>query len=183
MIVYLDMDGVLTDFHKGVHLVFEKPYVYSDVLQRYDFWEDWEPITTRGQVNSVCDINFWQNLEWMHDGQDIFSTIIDFCGINNIFLLTTPMPNTWSPTGKWLWVEKHIPTLKKQTIITQAPKSLLANTNALLIDDKDENVVEFRRAGGQAILVPRPWNQLHTRADKTAQEIKQQLVEVKCHEF
>ena len=40
-------------------------------------------------------------------------------------------------------------------------KHLCANPETLLIDDSDKNVDSFRKCGGQAVLVPRPWNSLH----------------------
>lgn len=171
--VFLDMDGVLTDFQKAICEKFDIPHP----PQIYNFFE-----SVRTQVNDICTIDFWASLEWMYDGKEIFSKVIDFCGINNIYLLTVSMPNPGSGTGKILWVEKHIPTLIKHLIITQAPKNLLAKPDALLIDDKDENVIEFRRAGGQAILVPRAWNSLYNQANKSLEIVKQSLEKIcqKC---
>ncbi|KKL20176.1 hypothetical protein LCGC14_2458100, partial [marine sediment metagenome] len=69
-----------------------------------------------------------------------------------------PMPNLGSPSGKWDWVEHHIPELKKHTIITNVDKGTFAGHYRVLIDDKDENVNSFTTAGGRGILCPRPWN-------------------------
>lgn len=162
--VYLDMDGVLADFHKGVHNVFDRLYNYLSAY-RYDFWEDWEEPISRNEVNSICNKDFWKNLEWMHDGHDILREVTKYFKIKQIYLLTAPMPNVESATGKWMWVQNHLFEYYKQTIITQAPKYLFAKPGTLLIDDKDSNVEEFVAAGGDAILVPRPWNKLHRDKD------------------
>ncbi len=39
-------------------------------------------------------------------------------------------------------------------------KHFCSGPGRVLIDDSDKNVIEFLRSGGQAILVPRPWNML-----------------------
>jgi len=162
--MYLDVDGVLADFHKGVHIAFDRLYDYPSAY-RYDFWEDWREPVSRDDVNSICDKEFWKNLDWMHDGRDILREVTKYFKPEQIYLLTAPMPNVESATGKWLWVKEYLPVYYKQTIITQAPKYLFAKPETLLIDDKDSNVEEFIAAGGDAILVPRPWNKLHKNKD------------------
>ena len=110
----------------------------------------------------------------MHDGLEILSTVCDKFRFD-IHLLTTPMPNFGSWTGKAQWVNRYIPVFNKRLIITQVPKSLFAGPDTLLIDDKDENITEFVAAGGRGILVPRPWNSLYGKAKKTLQVVKQSL--------
>ena len=85
------------------------------------------------------------------------------------------MPHIESPTGKWAWIRDNLPIYLKRTIITQAPKHLLARPDTLLIDDKDENVDGFREAGGKALLIPRPWNRAHLQADRTVEVVKEFL--------
>ena len=177
MIVFLDMDGVLVDFVGGINKVFSLPKEFpppkADGLPQWNWFENYG-LTSR-EVNAVCDIDFWANLEWMHDGKQIFKYIEERVDQSNIYLLTTPMPNPGSGTGKMLWVNKHLPRYSERTIITQAPKSIFAGLDRLLIDDKDENVTEFVAAGGQGILVPRPWNELRGWAGETLQVVKNSL--------
>jgi 5'(3')-deoxyribonucleotidase len=180
MIVYLDVDGVLANFNKGVCDAFGFPYDYKQINK----WHWFNDINqTNKSVSKKCTINFWSNLHWMHDGQKILEIIRDKFWDENIFLLTTPMPNVKSATGKWQWIKNNLPDFYYQTIICAAPKILLANSNALLIDDCTKNVDEFRQAGGQTILVPRPWNSLHLLADKSVEIVKQQLAEIKCQKL
>ena len=98
---------------------------------------------------------------------------------DDITILTAPMPNPGSWTGKYLWVEKNMPAkFLKNIIMSVVPKSLLAGPDTLLIDDKDENIAEFVAAGGCGILVPRPWNELHGWADEALQVVKNSLEEL-----
>lgn len=177
MIIYLDVDGVLANFNKPACEVLGEPYPpakwcwYKNVPNGFN------------KLNKLCTFDFWENLEWMSGGKLILGEVCEFFNFNiknNIYLLTTPMPNPESATGKWQWIKKNLPDFYSQTIITQAPKKLLAKPNTILIDDNTKNVDEFRQAGGQTILVPRPWNSLHLFADKSVEIVKQQLAEVKC---
>ncbi len=70
-----------------------------------------------------------------------------------------------------------MPWVYDRTIISYAPKSLLAGPDTLLIDDKDENITEFRAGGGHGILVPRPWNKLHGWAGEVLKVVKKKLEE------
>ena len=132
---------------------------------------------TFDEVDAVCDTEFWEGLEWMHDGNEILS-IISSCvkNIQHLYFLTAPMKNLESATGKLTWMKQQMGiNYPASTIVTGAPKSLFARPGALLIDDRDKNVEEFRAAGGRAVLVPRPWNRLHELAHKSAEIIKQDL--------
>lgn len=173
-IVYCDMDGVLVNFRKGVHKAFNKPYNYATLSNKWTFWNDWPDVTLE-MVNSACDLLFWANLEWTEDGRDILRTIWQTFNSKDIYLLTDPVIGHETETGKMAWVDAWLPEYIKRTIITQAPKHLLAKPDTLLIDDKDENVDGFREAGGKALLVPRPWNRAHLQADRTVEVVKEFL--------
>lgn len=175
--VFLDVDGVLTNFRKGIHEAFVKPYHYPTLSLKWKFWDDWPEVTFE-MVNAVCTTEFWAKLEWMHDGNDILKAVLSKFNEYQIYLLTAPMPNVESATGRWLWIKNHMPTFYKRTIITQASKSLLARPDTLLFDDKDKNVNEFRKAGGRAILIKRPWNVGHKRANYAVEDLRNELEEM-----
>lgn len=169
--VFLDMDGVLVDFVGAVN---ERMGIPKDTIStKWNWVEDYGH--TFDDVDSWCTTNFWKNLDWMHDGHDILRLVTSTFKPDQIYLLTTPMPNPDSYTGKALWIEKHLPEYKKRLIITQTPKCLFATSNTLLIDDKDENIIDFAVAGGQSILVPRPWNIAYKSANQTVNIIKSSL--------
>lgn len=174
--VFLDMDGCISDFQKGVYDAFDQPYNYAELPKNYDFWVTWPGKTVnREQVNAICDTNFWTNLPWTHDGLKIFEAVRSKFNPEQIYLLTVPMPNIESPTGKWMWVRNNIPGYLKRTIITQAPKSLFAKPGTLLIDDHDFTVDGFIEAGGRGLLMPRPWNRAHAHANRTVEVVEKFL--------
>jgi 5'(3')-deoxyribonucleotidase len=180
--VFLDMDGVLVNFLGGLHEALGIPYSYENYPYEKGKWNMLTDIkgfddipATFEQCDDCCTTNFWRHLEWMPDGLDIFETIRHHFKPEQIYLLTTPMPNVESASGKMMWVKSNTLGYIKCTIITQAPKHLLARPDTLLIDDKDENVDGFREAGGKALLVPRPWNRAHLQADRTVEVVREFL--------
>ena len=172
--IFLDMDGIITDFVGGVCRVLNKPNPYPELTRDYTFWNAWPEISTK-DVDAVCNQDFWHHLEWIYDGRDTLRAIKDTLGLEKMYLVTYPMPNMESPTGKWLWVRDNLPSYLKRTIITQASKSFLARPDALLIDDKNENIEEFVAAGGQGLLVPRHWNRGYKQVDNTANVVRKYL--------
>ena len=166
--VFLDMDGVITNFNKAVCAEFDLPYP----PQTYCFFPE-----IRKEVNEFCNISFWRNLEWMDDGREILRAIMGTLGLEKVYFLTGMMPNAGSGTGKLLWIHDNLPIYSDRVILhtLEVCKSSLAKPDTLLIDDKDENVEEFAKAGGKAILVPRPWNKLHKQMNETYQVVKNSL--------
>lgn len=169
--VFLDMDGVITSFRRGVCNALDKPYDYLTMSDKWIFWDNWPDVTFE-MVNEICTATFWDNLPWMHDGHKILRSLFPRFNLEQVYLLTTPMPNIESASGKMMWISGNLPVYLKRTIITMAPKSLLARPDTLLIDDKDKNIEEFEAAGGRGLLVPRPYNLLHTLSDRSSQHVK-----------
>ena len=159
--VYLDCDQVLTDFVAGACATvgYDYPGTWNWPFDwTYDFFSFVG--STKEEVNIHCDINFWANLPWIEDGKDILKVVMSQFRPNEITVLTKPMRNNGSYTGKMTWFEKNIPELYERVIPTLVPKEEFAfDFNQLLIDDCQDNVERFIKAGGAAILVPRPWNQ------------------------
>ena len=181
--VFLDLDGVITDFLTGLHKALDIPYDINNYLYEKGKWDMLADIKTGIEetcftfqdCNNCCIAKFWAELPWMHDGRDILRAVIDTLGLEKVYFLTTPMSNLESASGKMMWVNDNLPIYLKRTIITQAPKSLLARPNVLLIDDRNENIDEFVKAGGQGILVPRPWNRAYKQVDSSAKVVREQL--------
>lgn len=166
--VFLDLDGVITNFNKAICKEFNLPYP----PQVYHFFPK-----IRSEVNDFCDRSFWQNLEWMDDGHDILRAITNIFEPKKIYLLTKMMPNAETASGKMMWIQNNLPFYSDQVILMtlEVPKSFLARPDTLLIEDCDKYADEFREVGGKAFLLPRPWNRAHLQADRTVEVIKEFL--------
>lgn len=82
-------------------------------------------------------------------------------GRENVCILTTPTKDPESLAGKLEWIHDFLPSWLHRQYLVGPRKHFCARHDALLVDDSDEQVNKFRENGGQAILVPRPWNTNH----------------------
>ena len=166
--IFLDMDGVITDFFSPVCNEFDLP----NPPQVYHFFSE-----IRKEVNEFCNISFWQNMPWMYDGWEILRAIMDTLGLEKVYFLTGMMPNVETASGKMMWVRDNLPIYLDRVILTtlKVSKTFLVQPDALLIDDYDKNVEEFQEAGGNAILVPRPYNKKRKYSDVASQMVKKEL--------
>ena len=157
--ILLDLDGVLVDFMGGIHRALGGPPI--DPWQwTYNKWEWYKDLGwTFEQMNAVCTFDFWANLKWTPDGHDILREVYR----EQLYFVTCPMPNIYSASGKMAWIRKNLPLYESQIIVSTVPKEFFAAPDRLLIDDKNENVDEFEKAGGKAILINRPWNRGYKR--------------------
>lgn len=91
--------------------------------------------------------------------------LLDQCealvGRDNICLLTGPTKDPDCLAGKLEWIHDVMPSWLHRQYLIGPRKQFCAHPEALLIDDSDDNVNTFRAWGGNAILVPRPWNTMH----------------------
>jgi hypothetical protein len=122
--------------------------------------------------NDWTTAQFWTNLGsalW-HDMpmRPCCHQLLDDCakivGERNVFISTRSLPASCHYSGKMDWIYRHLPTWIFDQVQISRHKETNARPGALLIDDSGGNVSRFRGTrGGQAILVPRPWNELHTQ--------------------
>lgn len=175
---FLDLDGVLVDFIGGscaMHKVVS-PWTHPKYMGKwgaeemfgFTFKDFWLPM---GE-------DFWANLKWTAEGKDILSLVEHIFGYENICILTTPCLTEGSVNGKIKWIEKHVPAYSKKFMIGYQ-KHFCATSNAILVDDNGQNVKAFRSHGGEAVLVPRPWNSNHDREPLLIPYLTEKLNEYK----
>jgi len=148
--VMLDMDGVLTDFVRAAYSFHNKEY------KDYPSGE-WHVEKVMGLKPSefwTFEEEFWAHMPWMPDGEQILKIIEDIVGIDNICLLTSPIRNSNSLSGKMEWIQRNIPRYSRKVLIGAA-KDFCCGENRILIDDYDGNINKWR---GPSFLVPRQWN-------------------------
>jgi hypothetical protein len=159
MICYLDMDGVLCDFVRGAMTLHGVTMPYDDV--RWDFYKQLG--IADNDFWGKMDRDFWANLPWTPEGYSLLRGLENFYGKENIVLLTavalpTADMNAAAIAGKLDWIYKNLPLAYNNSYFVGSKKHMLASRGKVLIDDSDKNVKAFCAAGGQTILIPRPWN-------------------------
>lgn len=138
MKLFFDMDGVLSDFQSH----FKKHYPQYDNLWDLSdevFW----PL-----VKAID--NFWEDLPLMPHAEELFK----FANENfEVEILSSPSSHDHRSYGaKIEWLEKHFSAYDFPiNLVTQKYKKLFAEKGALLIDDQEQNCVEFKENGGQTI--------------------------------
>ena len=147
--IYCDMDGVIVDFERGYEELTGKDIRGNHVKGDGDFWQ---PITDAG-------VEFWAKLKWMPDGKQLW----DYIKKHKPSLLSAPSREESSRIGKHIWVENNIPGVN--LILRAADKKQeFASPNAVLIDDRADNVQRWKDAGGVGIH--------HTSAENTINELE-----------
>ena len=148
--VYCDMDGVIVDFERGYNNLTGKQTPGVD--STYDKNDFWSAITKAGA-------KFWAELNWMPDGQQLWGYINQY----NPKLLTAPSREQSSEIGKQEWINKNLPGTP--VIFKQAKdKKDLAEPNAILIDDRKDNIQQWVDAGGIGIR--------HTSTESTIKQLQ-----------
>lgn len=162
---FLDMDGVLVDFIKGICEAHERDNPYSDAKNAGSYWlhkiwgisntKFWEP---------AQDADFWADLDKTPECDEIISRVEMVFG-ENVCLLTAPSLAPGCMEGKREWITRNIPRYRDQFLIGSA-KEFCGFPGSYLVDDMEKNIVKFQEAGGNGILFPRPWNRLHEHSDE-----------------
>lgn len=166
--VFVDMDGVVADFLTACFKIHDKDSTHwNNPIHRGKFWvneawgqtneEFWRPIRNVQQ--------FWENLPAYAHAQDLILYLESKLPKSSIYFLSAPAPYPACHAGKVSWILEHFPEYKNRLILTQH-KKFLAGNNRLLVDDADHNIQQFRSYGGQAVLLPRPWNSEHGKLNE-----------------
>lgn len=163
MKIFLDMDGVIVDFAKGI-------------CNRYGLSHDRNTCNNLGSflTNDIwmdleCDNNFWNNLskfEW----SDKLVKACHECA--DTYILSAPgVINSKSASGKIKWLNRYYPEFGDKFILTYH-KHLLAGSFRLLIDDNRSQIDGFNKAGGTTILFPYDFDVSNSDIDSIICEIK-----------
>ncbi len=110
---------------------------------------------------SLIDRSVWRDAPESKEFKWLLSECEALVGRENVCILTTPTEDPECLAGKLEWIHDHFPKWMHKQYLIGWQKHLLARPGALLIDDSDKNVDAFQKAGGQTLLVPRPWNSMH----------------------
>lgn len=172
---FIDLDDTLNTFtmsalrevgcHVG-HFDYEKfnPAWGMDIIRAANELHPSRTFSKKEFWDSLSE-EFWSSVPSSEECQRIIYSCARLVGEENVCILTAFLPDIEKPyvaAAKTRWIKNYIPGWLEGFLIGP-DKTPCACPNALLIDDSDKNVHAFRKAGGHAILVPRPWNGLHGR--------------------
>lgn len=177
--IFLDMDGVLTDFVSAALRVHGRP----DALERWPAGERDVPKMlnlSRTQFWNVIDAQgagFWESLEPFPWFSELIALAREFAPVT---ILTAPSLAPHCLEGKVKWLHAHFPKDKGRLFtdyLIGSHKHLLARPGRVLIDDAESQVEAFRASDGSAILFPQIWNANFAIEDRLAY-VRDELVKM-----
>ena len=153
MIIFLDLDGVIINWVKGVCSWFNIPYKPEKVTT----WDSMQKLTntTRNEFwKSIKTPLFWENLDFYPEAEDFIMRLKKH---GKVILLSSPAHGCAGYRQNWIQNNLSDFFFQGHYILTPA-KWACAHRGAILIDDSTANYESFYRAGGHAIIYPQPWN-------------------------
>lgn len=157
--VYIDMDGVVSDFNGKVDQISDGRYGNDDNYTKSKMWSDIKRWDKHVEP-------FFESLDKM-PGADALVGFIKSNFENVKFLSaggSTPRDNA---EQKKRWVQKNYPGTDVIVVGTSAQKAVYANPMSILVDDRDKSIDPWRRAGGFGVL--------HTSNAQTIKELHKVL--------
>jgi len=123
------------------------------------------------------DRNFWAGIPPAPYLRNLLAALVWAVGEENIFIATSATKSPECLAGKLEWIHRFLPKFLHRRYMIGSHKEVLANPFTLLIDDRRGNVDKFRKAGGHAILVPRPWNTMEYHTAETSIRLQTELTQ------
>ena len=146
--VYVDMDGVLTDFERrfeqfaGVtpdEFISQKTIEFGDTKANEQFWD---------LIDEQIGVRFWAGMPWMPEGEKLWKYIKPF----KPTILTSPSRKESSKIGKGVWIKRNMSGTPYKFGYKASGKAKYATPNSILIDDREDNIDAWKAAGGIGIL-------------------------------
>ncbi|WP_029011148.1 hypothetical protein [Azospirillum halopraeferens] len=132
--LFLDLDGVLADFDRGVREVTGKA---PEELPMKVMWRE----LSRHR-------DFFGTLAFMHDARDLWA----FCAPHDPTILTGLPLGSWAPEQKRRWVAHMLgPHVRVITCMTR-DKPRHSGPGKVLVDDREKTRAGWEAAGGTFIL-------------------------------
>lgn len=175
--VFVDMDGVLTDFDNDCKRWLQIPLDTHTIPGLWDTVPEYCRVANIETVAFWTNLNitFWSQMSWMHDGHQILELLENCFRRENICILSSPA-NAICAHGKIMWLKEHLPWYYRHGQYLLGPaKHFVSHSGTLLIDDRDKNVTDFEREGGSTYLIPRHWNRDYLLADKAVDYLERYL--------
>jgi len=146
--IYCDMDGVLCDFERRFEQftgLTPEEYRSQKTIelgnqQKADeaFWDI---------IDNQIGVRFWVGIPWMPEGEKLWNHIKKY----KPTLLSSPSRSESSSLGKRLWVRNNLPGTKL-ILARAADKQNYSGPNNILIDDREDNIQQWKSKNGIGIL-------------------------------
>lgn len=143
--IYLDMDGVITDFDK----------------QFVKIWEDTHALIDRRDLYTVAVLEheIFKHLEFMSNAKQLLYGVADLASQYNALIEILTSVGTESPEvgeaarlQKIAWLEQNHILYPRNFVKSKPQKAQYSSPSAILIDDRQGCIDPFKAKGGGGIL-------------------------------
>lgn len=166
-LIFLDLDGVLVDLHRGFAAYHDMPYPYSherratnagpdeafeEWLFEQDRWED--------PAGACTEASFWLGLQPFPWTRELYAAAKS---VGDVYICSNPGRGEFAAAaaaGKMAWCQKHL-GINPQRIILMADKFLVAGPGRILVDDRANVLGPWIHSDGIGLLFPQPYNVNH----------------------
>lgn len=133
--VWIDCDGVLADFDRGVSNVFgADPNTIEEALGGRDFWNTLRRLS-----------GFYRDLPLMPDARYMMGAL-QLAGLRPIILTGCPYGG-WAERQKIEWAAEHFPGVPMVCCMSKSKRDYCRRGD-ILVDDRDHYADRWREAGG-----------------------------------
>lgn len=164
--ILLDMDGVSTNFLKGVLHAHGRDYTSTirewpkgeyniHKVLNIEMAELWAKIDEQGT-------SFWEELEQYEWFDKLYEELKKR---GNVYFCSSPSLDSSVLPGKLKWIQQRMGYNFRNYVFTNQ-KQLLANNRTILIDDSPQMCERFHKFGGNVVLFPQPWNREFVYANR-----------------
>lgn len=152
--IYLDMDGVMTDWVGGILRTSLAPRgVEEDSITSWNI-ESHLGISSEILWDNIDFALWWQRLESYPWATPLFEMLTYYAPVT---YLSSPGRSGAAAEGKIAWIQDRHGFQFSDWILTNH-KDRVAAPGRILIDDSEKNCAAWEAAGGFAVLVPQYWN-------------------------
>lgn len=151
--IILDSDGVLADFVSATLKLHNRTESHDDV-GHWNYYREWG-MTDEEFWDVLRGWEFWHNIEPYPWAQELYS---ELSKLGRVTIVTSPSNDPFASAGKQMWFKTHF-NLKPKNVFVGGRKELMANPNAILVDDFIDNINLFKKHGGLTVMFPQPWNE------------------------
>jgi hypothetical protein len=154
------MDGVLADFMGAIEHWFYQGRDWNDLKRSHDINQKRWTSAFRAKVKTKPD--FWQSLPLMPGTNHLWSVIKPYHPM--ILSAYASWDEENSKRGKVIWAARYLRVpASRILLVTREDKVKYAAPDAILIDDYDKNIKEWKAHGGIGIQ--------YTSAEQTVAEL------------
>lgn len=135
--LYVDLDGVLTDFQQAWFNLDVSDINATDYEDKFGTCAFWKHI-------NAASVEFWSEMPWTEDGKQLWNYIKKF----KPTVLTTPAKSKASKIGKEIWIKRELGNVP---FIFEKNKYKYATLESVLIDDYDTKIIPWVENDGIGI--------------------------------